>query len=352
MLSFDLTLAHGDFQLAVAATLPANGVTGLIGPSGAGKSSLLRCLAGLEKQAQGRVGFAEQIWLDTSRGLRLATHRRRAALVFQRPSLFNHMNVKENLVFASRYATAPQLGVDAAIGMLEIGHLLNRHPGSLSGGEAQRVAIARALCANPALLLLDEPLVSVDAEGRQAILGRLEQLRTELPMPMLYVSHAQDEVARLSDHLMYMEGGRLRACGPAHELLTRLDLPLAHGRDAEVIIEGRVLGSEADHVISRVSTACGEFRVSQGMPAGQSVRLRIHARDVSLTLNRAEDSSILNILESTVESLDVDRPGQCLVRLQCGKRLLLARLSEYSMHRLNLQPGMRVYAQVKSIALA
>lgn len=346
-LSFDLHLDKGGFSLAAAADIQAGGVIGLIGPSGAGKSSLLRCLAGLESGA-GSIEFNGQ---DLAA---VPVEQRGVGMVFQQPSLFPHLSVAGNLDYAWKRAAADsRLPVTETAERLRISHLLARDPHSLSGGEAQRVAIARALIAAPGLLLLDEPLAAVDVQGRREVMDCLEQLRAERPVPMLYVSHNLDEVARLADTLLLMEAGRIRAQGPVAELLTGLDLPLAQAPDAEAILEGHVMRVDESGQLTMVETAAGVFLLSgQPLPTGQSLRLRIAARDVSLALSRATDSSILNILSCQIAEIREAGAGQCLLRLDASGEALLARITLQSARNLGLKAGMDVYAQIKSVALA
>lgn len=353
-LSFDLRLQRGDFELHAAAELPLDGVIGIIGPSGAGKSSLLRGIAGLETACKGQVIFDDATWLDSSTSQSLPTYRRGVGMVFQQPALFDHLNVRQNLDYARRRApsgSAVPMGV--LIEQLGIESLLERPVTELSGGEAQRVALARALTSAPRLLLLDEPLAAVDIAGRRELMHCLEQLRQQRPVPMLYVSHNLDEVARLADQLLIMDEGRILAQGSVRDLLTRLDLPLAQAPDAEAILEGRVTGHDEADALTRVN--CGGVEIllgRQALPEGSVLRMRIQARDVSLALSRACDSSILNILECRVLDVAQQSGGHSLLRLQVGEQVLLARITQRSLRGLGIGVGRPVYAQIKSVALA
>ncbi len=353
MLAFDLDIHKGDFHLQACGELLSTGIIGLIGRSGAGKSTLLRGLAGLEKHCRGRVQFGGVDWLDSARAVNVPLHLRSISMVFQQPSLLPHLTVLQNLQYAWRRVPQGQrrISLEDAIDQLRLSSLAGRYPRQLSGGEAQRVAIARAICANPTLLLMDEPLASVDVEGRQEILGLLDDLRQQLTMPMIYVSHALDEVARLSDQLILLEKGRLRASGSTQSMLTRFDLPLAHAPDAEALLDARVTGYDSRHEISQLRTPLGVFQVAHKLEPGCEHRLRIKARDVSVTLSRAGDSSILNILPVTVVEITADESGQCLLKLESGASVILARLTRQSVSRLGLQAGMNVFAQIKSVAL-
>lgn len=348
-------LRHADFVLDVALALPGSGVTALFGPSGSGKTSCLRCVAGLEPAARGRLVVAEETWQDSDRGLFLPPHRRALGYVFQDANLFEHLDVRRNLLFGwKRVAPAARrLELEQVVELLGIEGLLARMPARLSGGERQRVGIARALLTSPRLLLMDEPLAALDAERKAEILPYLERLTRELALPILYVSHAPDEVARLADHLVLLERGRVLASGPTTEVLARLDLPIALADDAGVVLEGRVLGHDPDYGLLSLGLA-GEQRVLLAhapLPPGQPLRIKVLARDVSLSLER-QHSSILNVLPAIVAEIAPTRsPAQVLLRLDLGGTALLARITRYSLERLALQPGSRVWAQLKSVAV-
>ena len=245
-----------------------------------------------------------------------------------------------------------RISLDSASELLDIGELLERTPATLSGGERQRVAIARALARSPQLLLLDEPLAAVDFSRKQEILPYIESLHRELELPVIHVSHHPEEVARLADHLVLLEAGRVSGSGDVHDMFTRLDLPLAHTLDAASIIEARVAGYDAEFGLTRLKFPGGELKVTTGgLPDGCLTRLRVAARDVSLTLQRQQATSILNILPATVSDLQAESDSQFMVRLQIGESTLLARITKKSVHELELAPGKTVFAQVKSIAL-
>jgi len=214
------------------------------------------------------------------------------------------------------------------------------------------VAIARALAVSPSLLLMDEPLAAVDVERRREILPWIETLHRELDIPVIHVSHAPEEVARLADHLVLMRAGRVVATGDVHELFTRLDLPLALDSEATSIIEATVSGHDEEYRLTHLEFAGGQFTMSrQAVAPGSSVRLRLAARDVSLTLQRQIGTSILNILPVTVDGLSLDDEAQVTVRVLAGTVPILARITRKSALELGLQPGLEVFAQVKGIAL-
>ncbi len=241
---------------------------------------------------------------------------------------------------------------NTAIELLGLQALMQRMPGTLSGGERQRVAIARALATSPRLLLMDEPLASLDLARKAEILPYLERLHDELDMPVLYVSHAPDEVARLADHLVLLDAGRVTASGPTRELMTRLDLPLAHGDAAAAVLDAVVSAVEPGWHMSHAEFPGGSISLlNPSLQVGQRVRVRIQARDVSLTLERQTGTSVQNIFAATVTALSADSPGQVMVGLDAGGSALLARITQKSAEALQLRAGSRVFAQVKGVAV-
>ena len=340
------------FTLDVDLNLPGRGVTALFGHSGSGKTSLLRCIAGLERASCGRLVFKGKIWQDEKNWL--PTHRRPIGYVFQEASLFPHLSILGNLQFGQKRSDgAGRVGLDAAIELLGIGHLLERKPDTLSGGERQRVGIARALAVGPEILLMDEPLAALDLKRKQEILPYLERLHDELDIPVIYVSHSPDEVARLADHIVAMDGGRAVAAGPLGETLARLDLPIRLGEDVGVVLDATVGEIDAEWHLARVDFAGGNLWTrDHAVPVGKRVRVRVLARDVSLALNEPGMSSIQNCLDGCVESVAADdHPGLLLVRVQVGASLLVARLTRRSAAQLGIAPGLPVKVQVKSVAL-
>lgn len=350
------------FQLHVDETIPARGVTALFGQSGSGKTSLLRCIAGLERAAEGEVRFNGEVWQDAETWV--PTHRRPIGYVFQEASLFPHLSVLGNLRYGQRRrgrnagisAGGPgtaRFSLEQAIELLGIGHLLKRRPAALSGGERQRVGMARALATNPRLLLMDEPLAALDLKRKLEILPYLERLHDELAIPVLYVSHAPDEVARLADHILIMEDGKVQASGPLNQVLSRLDLPIRLGEDAGVVLDGRVADRDEHWHLLRIG-CCGAnlWTRDTGAGLGQHVRLRILARDVSITHEPDRDSSILNTLPATILSIGNEQhPALCLVKLEVSGSPILARVTRRSAEQLALAPDQRVYAQIKAVAL-
>ena len=340
------------FTLDVDLDLPARGVTALFGPSGSGKTTLLRCIAGLERAPQGRLAVNGELWQDDKQWL--PTHQRPLGYVFQEASLFPHLTVLGNLRYGLQRSSAAQhVSLDAAIELLGIGHLLARKPDRLSGGERQRVSMARALALSPRLLLMDEPLAALDLKRKQEILPYLERLHAELDIPVFYVSHAPDEVARLADHIVVMEAGRAVASGPLSATLARLDLPIQLGEDAGVVLDAVVAERDEQWHLARVEFPGGSLWVRDaGHAMGDAVRVRILARDVSIALEPHKGISIQNCLSATVEQMAGDHhPAMSLLRLKVGQSSVLARLTQRSAAGLGLVPGMAVWVQIKAVAL-
>ncbi|HHH39214.1 MAG TPA: molybdenum ABC transporter ATP-binding protein [Sedimenticola sp.] len=340
------------FRMAVDLELPGRGVTALFGPSGCGKTTLLRLIAGLERAPGGELWVGGHRWQGD--GLFLPPHRRPVGYVFQEASLFPHLDVRGNLEYGLKRLgdRARRVTLEQVVELLGIGGLLVRRPDGLSGGERQRVAIARALAVSPRLLLMDEPLAALDRERRQEILPYLESLHRELEIPVLYVSHAPDEVARLADFMVLMAAGRVQATGPIDEILTRLDLPMAGGPEAEALIQATVAGHDDTYDLTYLAFPGGRFTVTRkALPLGARARLRVLARDVSLTLERQSDTSILNIFPARVEAVAPAGSAQVTVRLRVGGVPLLSRITRKSADALMLVPGKRLYAQAKSVAL-
>ena len=341
------------FSLDVDLTLPGQGVTALFGHSGSGKTTCLRAMAGLERAAKGYFSLGDDIWQDETHGYFLPPHRRPLGVVFQEAGLFPHLSVRGNMEFGQRRTRGSSaLTLSEVADLLGIAHLLERSPQQLSGGERQRAAIARALLAAPRILLMDEPLAALDLRRKQEILPYLERLHRDLDIPVIYVSHAPDEVARLADHLVLLENGRAVASGPLNDVLGRIDLPAAFADDAGVVINTRIADHEADD-LTRLEFSGGPIFVSRRSEAiGTPLRCRIHARDVSLALVPQMQSSILNSVTATVVALaPTDTPGHVMVKLEAGSEPLLARITRRSAEKLDIRPGLVLCAQIKAVAL-
>jgi molybdate transport system ATP-binding protein len=357
MIDARLKIAYSGFCLDVHLHLPGRGVSALYGHSGSGKTTCLRCIAGLERAEQGFVQINDEIWQDSDNGVFVPPHKRALGYVFQEASLFPHLSVLANLQFGLKRIAKSQRRVDLAQAteLLGIGHLLERHPQHLSGGERQRVGIARALLTSPKLLLMDEPLAALDSQRKSEILPYLQRLHDELDIPVLYVSHAQDEVARLADHLVLLSDGKALASGPIGETLARLDLPMAMGDDAGVIIEGQVSAYDAQYQLLSLQLPATDMSIRvthEPMAVGQALRCKVHARDISLALHNDASSSILNRLPVTVVSEQAaDNAAHVLIRLDAGGTPLLARITRYSRDHLAIHPGQQLWAQIKAVAV-
>jgi molybdate transport system ATP-binding protein len=352
-----LVVQRRTFTLDVDLHLPGSGFIALFGPSGCGKTTCLRALAGLERANPGLVRVAGTTWQDDAAGIWLPTFQRALGYVFQEASLFAHLSVGGNIAYAQKRvrpgARNAPAALEHAVDLLGLASLMDRRPATLSGGERQRVAIARALAAQPRVLLMDEPLAALDAGRKAELLPYLEALQRTLAIPVLYVSHALDEVARLATHMVLLDAGRVRASGSAEDLIARLDLPLAQGDAAATLIEGTLLRHDSAEHLSTLAFAGGELHVSSttARPVGQRLRVRVQARDVSLTLARQSGTSILNIVPATVTGLREDSPGQWMVALDAGGTRLLARITQRSVQALGIAPGRELFAQVKGVAL-
>lgn len=342
------------FSLDVDLTIPGRGVIALFGPSGSGKTTVLRLLAGLERTRDGFLSVGDAVWQDSEHFV--PAHRRPLGYVFQEANLFPHLSVHGNLEYGWRRVPEAERKVplDHVIDLLGIRPLLERKPASLSGGEKQRVGIARALATSPRLLLMDEPLASLDSARKQEILPYLEVLHDELAIPVVYVSHAANEVARLADHLVVLEGGRAVAQGPLTEVLARLDLPIHLGEEAGVVLEARVAERDEPWGLARFEFAGGSLWArDQGAAVGKLVRVRVLARDVSVSLGETTNSSILNHLPGTVDAIGPgEHSAQSLMRIRLGDgTLLLARLTRRSVEQLKLHQGQAIWTHIKSVAL-
>tara|TARA_R110002073_G_scaffold116174_11_gene254479 strand:- start:1969 stop:3039 length:1071 start_codon:yes stop_codon:yes gene_type:complete len=352
-LQIKLNASRQAFPLDIDLTLPDQGVTAIFGPSGAGKTSLLRAIAGLDHLTDGEVRFRDQVWQDGK--LFQPPHKRPLGYVFQEASLFPHLSVQQNIDYGRKRVTQAVTGADydQIIALLGLENFLSRRPDQLSGGEKQRVAIARALVLNPALLLMDEPMASLDSGRKQEILCYLEKLKISLSVPMLYISHDMNEVTRLADHLVILEGGRVCHQGPLAQVLARHETLAAYCDSPFSLLIGRVITPRNSHHLTEVAVGDHVIRLpQQAVASGQEIRLHLAAKDISLTLHEAVETSVLNILPCVIDQLDPSTPdGQCLVHLHLGDHQIQAQLSAYSCAYLGLHPGQRVFAQIKAISL-
>jgi len=347
-------LDYGGFQLSVDLHLPGSGVSVLFGHSGSGKTTLLRCIAGLQQASQGCLKINGNIWQDSERGVFLPTYKRPLGYVFQEANLFPHLTVAENLQFGLKRISQPPGSGDLqnTIDLLGIGHLLQRLPARLSGGERQRVAIARALALSPEILLMDEPLASLDAKRKQEILPFLGRLHLELKIPILYVTHSRQEVLQLADYLVILADGKAIAAGDLSETLSRLDLPMAQDKDAATVWQVNIVEQDADYHLTGVAFDGGVLSLPAIDAAiGTSLRVRIYARDVSITLEAPTASSILNVLPALISGFADAQAGQCVVQLRVGKQPLLAHITRKSALLLALRVGMAVFVQIKGTSI-
>ena len=339
------------FMLDANFSIPDRGITVVFGPSGSGKTTLLRAIAGLEKSDNGFLKIGDSVWQKGENFL--PTHKRQIGYVFQDAALFDHLDVKGNLNFVIKRAIGLKEDfIESIHNLLEIKTLLNRKTTQLSGGERQRVAIARALLTNPKILLLDEPLSALDLKRKNEILPYLDSIHNDLEIPILYVTHSQDEMSRLADHLLLIEDGNIVGSGPVNDMLTRFDMPLSHGGDAVSIIEAEVLKRDSEFNLMHLEFLGGQFIVpDNGLPVQTKVRIRVVARDVSLTKSKQVDTSILNIFPAMVQEIVTEGKAQVMVRLQIKETILLACITRKSSYKLRLEKGSEIFVQVKSVAI-
>ena len=339
------------FMLDANFSIPDRGITVVFGPSGSGKTTLLRAIAGLEKSDKGFLKIGDSVWQKGENFL--PTHKRQIGYVFQDAALFDHLDVKGNLNFVIKRAIGLKEDfIESIHNLLEIKTLLNRKTTQLSGGERQRVAIARALLTNPKILLLDEPLSALDLKRKNEILPYLDSIHNDLEIPILYVTHSQDEMSRLADHLLLIEDGNIVGSGPVNDMLTRFDMPLSHGGDAVSIIEAEVLKRDSEFNLMHLDFLGGQFIVpDNSFPVQTKVRIRVVARDVSLTKSKQVDTSILNIFPAMVQEIVNEGEAQVMVRLQIKDTILLACITRKSSYKLRLEKGSEVFVQVKSVAI-
>ncbi|WP_417687240.1 molybdenum ABC transporter ATP-binding protein [Roseibium sp.] len=354
MLEVDINGRAGSFAVEASFTASA-GVTSLFGQSGAGKSTITNMVAGLLRPDEGRIVVDGDVLFDSAQGIDVPARRRRIGHVFQDARLFPHLSVKSNLTF-SRWAGGRRdtRSLDEVVDLLGIGNLLERKPGTLSGGERQRVAIGRALLSDPRLLLMDEPLASLDQARKSDILPYLDRLCSEAGIPILYVSHAMEEVARLSQTLVIVSGGKTIAHGPVADILARVDLGRATGRhEASALLQGRISHIDRMWGLSSVDLGGGQVMQVPGLDAdlGEAIRLRIRARDVAIATAPPTGISIRNVLSGTVRAITDETGPYTEVLCAVGGQSLRARLTRASAADLGLHPGRTVHLLIKSVAI-
>ena len=351
MIECKIKIKLDDFMLDAKFTIPDKGITVVFGDSGSGKTTLLRVIAGLEKSDDGYLKVGDSVWQKGDNFV--PTHKRQIGYVFQDAALFDHLDVKGNLGYVIKRTDGLKKDfIESIYTLLEIKSLLNRSTVQLSGGEKQRVAIARALLANPKILLLDEPLSALDLKRKNEILPYLDSLHNQLDIPILYVTHSQDETSRLADHLMLIENGKIIGNGPVNEMLTRFDMPMARSNEAISIFDAKVINRDPEFSLMYLEFSGGQFVVpDNGMPIESLVRIRVAARDVSLTKKKQTDTSILNIFPAVVEEIAPEGKAQIIVRLSMGEVILLSCLTRKSASTLELEIGLSIFVQVKSVAI-
>jgi molybdate transport system ATP-binding protein len=344
----------GAFQLDAAFACGA-GVTAIFGRSGAGKTSVINMIAGLIKPDRGRIAVDGRVLFDSDQRIDVPPHDRQIGYVFQEGRLFPHLSVRQNLLFGRWFnrRRVSSTSLESVVALLGLESLLPRRPSTLSGGEKQRVAIGRALLTRPRILLMDEPLASLDAARKDEIMPAIERLRDEGRIPILYVSHALDEVARLADSLVLMTEGRVAATGRVDDVLSRLDLPLMAGRyEAGSILRVRIAGQDERYALTTLAFPGGTLRVPHiDRPIGAELRVRLHARDIAISTKPPEALSVLNVLKGCITGIAMDSGPFAELTLAVGPAIILARITKLSRETLGLHDGQEVYALVKSVAL-
>lgn len=355
MLTVEIAKTLGSFRLEVAIDAGA-GVTALFGPSGSGKTSVIQAVAGLMRPDRGRIKAGGRVLFDSRQNIHLAPESRRLGYVFQEGRLMPHLTVAGNLSFGMNRVPHAQrrIGFDDVVGMLGIEPLLERRPRHLSGGEKQRVAIGRALLANPLILLMDEPLAALDDARKAEVLPFISQLVRRYPIPILYVSHSMDEVLHLADHLVLMNQGRVAASGLVEDLLARPDLSAYTGFGAAgAVLAAKVVAHDLTNHATLLEFPGGHFVVGTvDLPLGTVARVRIHARDIALSLDPPGRISMRNVLKATITAIDLDESHLVDVSLDCGGCRLWAQISRQALTALDLKPGMSVWAMVKAVTIA
>lgn len=349
----DLSLSRGSFDIDIAFQIPTEGVLGIFGASGSGKTSILRCIAGLEPNVKGKICIDGSTWLDHA-GQTVPAHQRRVGYVFQDSRLFPHLNVNSNLLYGhSRRSTVNSpVDFDEVLALLDIAPLLNRKPTQLSGGESQRVAIARALLSDPAVLLFDEPLASLDESRKQEVLPFLDRLHKSVRVPMIYVSHSVQEVQRLCDRLILMNSGKKTYEGDVLSALGQSDIALNGEIEVGALLDGRVTQYESSTGISDIALPAGQtLHIPSRLTPNTPVSIRINASDVSLSLDKPTRTTVLNILDAYVTEDIVFGEHYVVVTLKVADQKILARVSRKSWLQLELSPKQKVFAQVKAASI-
>ena len=354
-MTFSVDIRHrlGDFALE-ARFESAGRLTALFGPSGSGKSTLINLIAGLVRPDKGRIVVDGRVLVDTAARVFVPMHKRRIGMVFQDARLFPHMSVAGNLRYGRWFTPSSEryAQMDAVIDLLGIGHLLDRRPAKLSGGEKQRVAIGRALLASPRLLLMDEPLASLDEARKAEILPYVERLRDETKIPIVYVSHSVAEVARLASDVVVLSQGKVAAAGPTEAIMRRLDLLPAEERgEGGAVLDTKVLRHDEAFGMTVLASQAGEIRVPKlARAVGAPVRIRIRARDVMIGVEKPAGLSALNILPGTIVSMKPGEGPEVEIGIDCHGAVVVARITEQSRQALGLKLGSQVFAVIKTVS--
>lgn len=348
-------LEHGTFHLHVDLDLPISGITAIFGPSGSGKTTLLRCLAGLERAPHGFMQFGNDVWQDEKTGLCRPLYNRPIGYVFQEPRLFPHYNVRANLLYGYKRVPVEErrIGIEQVVEILGIGHLLERRIHKLSGGEQQRVAIGRALLTSPKLLLLDEPLASLDLQRKQELLPFIRRLHEELHIPVMYVSHAIAEILQLADRVVLLQEGRVVGVGPLSEVLTSLQFRGSFGSHrVGAVLDTLVASHDPQYGLTQLEFKGQSLFVPlQPVAIGQPIRVHVLSSDVTLVIGRTNSpTSVLNILEATIIEIREMNQSSVDVLLDIGAPLV-ASITKKSLVTLGLKPGHQVFAHIKAVAL-
>ena len=354
MLEVDFEHRLGSFELDIHFRA-GRGLTALFGRSGAGKTSVVNAIAGLLRPEKGRIVVDGSVLIDTGGGIRAPVHKRRIGYIFQEGRLFPHLTVRQNLLFGRWFGphSPPSTQLEGVVDLLGIGSLLGRRPGRLSGGEKQRVTIGRALLADPLLLLMDEPLASLDAQRKEEILPYIERLRDQANVPIVYVSHSVSEVSRLASTIVLISDGRVRAVGPVREIMGRAELyPMAGRFEAGAVLDARVVAHDEHWRLTELGGTFGKLTVQRlSAPVGATLRVQIRSRDVILAAAPPLGISALNILAGRVEALVPIEDAALEVQLRLGDERLLARVTQRSGAALGLMPGQEIFAVIKTIAI-
>ena len=353
-LTVDIECRLGAFRLKTAFRAE-EGVTSLFGRSGAGKTSVANAIAGILRPERGRIEIDGEIMFDAERGIDMPTSRRRIGYVFQEGRLFPHLSVRQNLRYARMFSPGARRSdrFEHVVELLGLAQLLERRPGNLSGGEKQRVAIGRALLSNPRLLLMDEPLASLDAHRRNEILQYIELMRDEVKIPIIYVSHAAEEVVRLADTVVLLTAGEVTAVGTAEEVMGRPDLRPAGGAfEGGAVIDARVVEQDMQYDLATLAFDGGTLTATNvDALIGEPVRVRIRARDVSIALERPQRISIQNVLGGRIAAVGPERGGIVDVTIAVGAITLRSRITARAARQLSLAPGLDAYALIKAVSL-